>query len=292
MRHLPALALLAILLLAACPGEGPAVWPGQEAGAAPDQGASQDKAGVGKDLSAPWGKDKSQPPPPGKDKGAAAKVIPALGGSSGGKGGAASSGGVVQSANGTSYILITPAGFSAGSSYPLLLVISGTEGYQVMAQNLKSVAAYAGLSGLIFAVIDGKATYDNGQACADVLDQVRAGYNVDNDRTYLLSESAGTRAGLQLGLKLRQSYFAAYWANDINAAASPTKTAAQLGFKPWGNAGPGGQVSLANSIVSGMKAAGYRLPAQAPYAGNGAGQHGSTPQFLAAVKFFNGKSRM
>lgn len=290
MSRLSFLSTIFLLLLAGCPGEGPADWPGQDAGGHLDRGLTPDVGAGGRDKAVKPGKEASTPPPP-KDKGAPSKIVPPLSGSSGGKGGAVSSSGSVQSAKGTSYILITPPGYSPSSPHPLLLVISGTEGYQMMAQNLKSLASYAGLTGIIFAVLDGKATYNNGQAGVDVLDQVRARYNVDNDRTYLLSESAGTRTGLQLGLKLRQSYFAAYWANDINAAASPTKTAAQLGFKPWGNAGPGGQVSLANSIVAGMKGAGYRLPSQAPYSGPGAGQHGSTQQFIAAAQFFKGKSR-
>ena len=278
------------LLLAACPGEISDGAPEMDAGGLADQGAALDRKTGLKDRGSTPGKDKGQPPP--ADKGAPpSKVVPPLKGASGGKGGAVSSSGSLQSVKGTSYIIITPSGYSASAPTPLLVVISGTEGYQVMAQNLRSVAGYAGLTGLIFAVLDGKATYNNGQAGADVLDQVRASYNVDNDRTYLLSESAGTRAGLQLGLNLRQSYFAAYWANDVNASAAPARAAAQLGFKPWGNAGPGGQYSLANSIVAGMKGAGYQLPSQAPYAGTGAGQHGSTQQFIAAAKFFVGKSR-
>ncbi len=283
--------LLAVSLLAGgCPGEISDGAPGAEAGILPDRGVAADRSVTAKDKGATPTKDKGTLPPK-KDKGAPSVVLPPLKGSSGGKGGASSSSGSLQNAKGTSYIIITPSGYSASTPHPLLMVISGTEGYQVMAQNLRSVASYAGLTGMIFAVLDGKATYNNGQAGADVLDHVRSRYNVENDRTYLLSESAGTRAGLQLGLNLRQSYFAAYWANDVNASATPARKAAQLGFKPWGNAGPGGQYTLANSIVAGMKAAGYRLPAQAPYAGAGAGQHGSTQQFLAAVKFFVGKSR-
>ena len=40
-----------------------------------------------------------------------------------------------------------------------------------------------------------------------------------------------------------------------------------------------------------MQTAGYRLPDPAPYDGPGAGQHGSTDQFLAAMSWFPGKSR-
>ncbi len=284
----------AAAFLVGCPGEGPTVWPdpdgagaGLEAGSGGklDRGAKPKQDGGVKpkqDHGTKPKADKGSPP---------GKVHPPLGGSSGGKGGSAAPSGVKKSASGVSYILIVPSSYSASTPNPLMIVFSGTEGYQMMAQNLKSVGGYLGVSGFIFAVLDGKATYGDGQAGAKVLDQVRAQYNVDNDRTYLLSESAGTTAGLQLGLKLRQSYFAAYWANDVTTSDKPTKTAAQLGFKPWGNAGPGGKVALASAIVSGMKAAGYRLPAQAPYSGPGAGQHGSTQQFMAAIQFFKGKSR-
>jgi hypothetical protein len=160
-----------------------------------------------------------------------------------------------------------------------------------MASNMKTLAAMSGLGDVIFAVLDGPSTFGNGAAGAAALDYVRGKYNVDNDRSYLLSESAGTKAGLQLGLQLRQSYFAAYWANDVNASATPAKNAAALGFAPWGNAGPGGQLAAAQAIVAGMKAAGYRLPADAPYSGAGSTQHGSTQQFMAAIAFFGGKSR-
>jgi len=59
-----------------------------------------------------------------------------------------------------------------------------------------------------------------------------------------------------------------------------------------GDAGPGGAFSEASIIVTGMDGAGYRLPGDAPYSGPGANQHGSTDQFLAAVSFFAGKSRL
>ena len=116
--------------------------------------------------------------------------------------------------------------------------------------------------------------------------------DIDNDRTWLLSESAGTGAGLQLAFHLRPTYFAAFWANDVNTSDTPGQTADDLGFAPWGNAGPGGDYNDANIIVDGMEAAGYRLPADAPYSGTGSNQHGSTEQFLAAVSFFPGKSRI
>ena len=81
------------------------------------------------------------------------------------------------------------------------------------------------------------------------------------------------------------SWFAAYWANDVNAVATPSQTAAELGFAPWGNAGPSGDLRNANAIVAGMSDAGWQLPSDAPYSGSGSTTHGSTDQFLAAVDF-------
>ena len=96
---------------------------------------------------------------------------------------------------------------------------------------------------------------------------------------------------LSLGFHLRQSYFAAYWANDVNANDAPAKTAAQLGFAPWGQVGPGGDLADANAIVSAMRTAGYRLPTPAPYNGAGSGTHGDPNQFIAAISWFPGKTR-
>jgi len=142
-------------------------------------------------------------------------------------------------------------------------------------------ADYAGMGSVIVGILDGSDYFSDGEAgAADgevMIDDVRSKYDIDNDRTYLLSESAGTTSGLVLGFEVRQSYFAAFWANDVNAAASPGQTAAELGFEPWGNAG--------------MDEAGYRLPSDAPYSGAGSGTHGSTEQFVAAIGFFEGKSR-
>ena len=56
------------------------------------------------------------------------------------------------------------------------------------------------------------------------------------------------------------------WANDVNARATPTTSTTELGFAPWGNAGPGGN-----------------YPA--------AGTHGSPDQFMAAIQWFWGKTR-
>jgi len=89
----------------------------------------------------------------------------------------------------------------------------------------------------------------------------------------------------------RPSWFAAYWANDVNASDQPTVHADELGFAPWGNAGPGGDWPDATTIVDGMRAAGWQLPVDAPYSGSGSDTHGSTEQFLEAVDFFSDKSR-
>jgi hypothetical protein len=215
-------------------------------------------------------------------------AVPSLGGSSGGSGGQTGLGGSTVSAGGVSYNLIVPS--SPPSPAPFLLVYSGVEGGATMTSNLLQMRQMiSGMSSFIIAVLDGRsASSSNG---ATVIDDVRSKYNVDNDKTYLLSESAGTASGLKLGFDLRQSYFAAYWVNDVNCSYTPQKNASQLGFAPHGNAGPGGDWPDANAIVNGMSAAGYRLPADAPYSGAGSGSHGDPNQFIAALGFFPGKSR-
>jgi hypothetical protein len=160
-----------------------------------------------------------------------------------------------------------------------------------MTQNLLSVAGPVGLSGFVFAVLDGVEHNGDGEAGARVLDEVRADYDIDNDATVLLSESAGTTAGLELGLRLRQSFFAAYWANDVNSSATPALDAEALCFAPYGNAGPGGDWPDANALVEGMRTAGYRVPPPAPYDGPGCDTHGSPDQFMAALGWFVGKTR-
>lgn len=73
--------------------------------------------------------------------------------------------------------------------------------------------------------------------------------------------------------------------------ATPSKTVDELGFRPYGNAGPGGSYANSNAIVDGIIAAGYCTPAPAPYDGAGAVQHGSQDQLLAAFEWFIGKTR-
>ncbi len=220
-----------------------------------------------------------------------ADAEPPLHGSSGGSGGETCPTGCIQAVSDVEYILVVPFSYS-GSPTPLLLAYSGTEGASTMTNNLLQLAPHMGLGDAIVLVLDGVIYNGDGGAGALALEDVRYHYDVDNDRTYLLSESAGTTAGLELGFSLRQSYFAAFWANDVNAQASPVHTADQLGFAPWGNAGPGGDFEDANAIVGAMNDAGYRLEADSPYTGPGASQHGSTQQFMAALGFFAGKSRL
>lgn len=215
---------------------------------------------------------------------------PPAGASSGGSGGGAANGETrVTAVGGITYRIIAPGG---AGPHPMMIIFSGTEGGATMTSNIQSLAPALGMTDIIYAILDGVDYWENGEAGAYVLDHVRGMYDIDNDRTYLLSESAGTRAGLELGLSLRQSYFAAYWANDVNARATPTLTATELGFAPYGNAGPGGDWPDANAIVSGMEAAGYRCPAPAPYDGPGSGTHGSSEQFVAAMQWFPGKTRL
>jgi poly(3-hydroxybutyrate) depolymerase len=219
-------------------------------------------------------------------------VSPPLGGSSGGTGGPAPVSGAVKQAGGVTYRLIVPASYAPSTPAPFLVAYSGTEGGAQMTSNLQQVASFTGTAGFLEAVLDGVTYNGDGAAGATVLDAVRAEYNVDNDRTYLLGESAGTTAAEELGFHLRQSFFAAYWANDVNAVDGPAEDAASLGFAPWGQVGPGGQFATADAIVANMQGAGYRLPNPAPYAGQGAGTHGDPNQFIAAISWFPGKNRL
>jgi hypothetical protein len=220
------------------------------------------------------------------------QVSPPLGGQSGGTGGTVPVDGTTLITSNTTYRLRVPSSYSPDVAIPLLLAYSGTEGGGQMMQNLRGAASSTGISGFIFVVMDGTTYNGNGQAGATVLDHVRTKYNIDNDRTYLLGESAGTTAAHALGFHLRPTWFAAYWANDINAADGPATHANQLGFAPWGQVGPGGQYAIAQQVVTAMRDKGYRLPDPAPYDGPGAEQHGNSSQFLAALSFFVGKARM
>lgn len=231
---------------------------------------------------------------PGGSGGAAGgggALDPPAGASSGGSGGAASSGGAKKTAGGVSYYLVAPA---AGKKTPCMIVFSGTEGGAAMSMNLVYLGPSAGIGSYVIGVLDGVTYGLDGKAGADVLDDLRKKYDCDNDRTYLMGESAGTSAALALGFQIRQSHFAAYWANDVSPGApipKPKQSASELGFAPYGNAGPGGDFPDAKTIVGYMKAAGYRTPPPAPYDGPGAGSHGDMTQFVAALKWFPGKTR-
>ncbi|TET33477.1 MAG: hypothetical protein E3J72_16795 [Planctomycetota bacterium] len=225
----------------------------------------------------------------GGNGGGGSPTLP-FGESSNGTGG--SSGSTLTTPSGVTCNLIVPSSYNEGTPNEFLIVYSGTEGAGQMTSNIRNyMTVISGLNKFIAAVLDGVTYRGNGQAGADVIDEVRAKYNIDNDRMCLLGESAGTSAALELGFAIRQEYFAAYWANDVNASATPQKTAAEIGFEPWGNAGPGGQHTAAKIIVDGMRDAGYRLPADAPYSGPGANSHGDQTQFRASLTFFPGKSR-
>ncbi len=282
--------MLLLLVNAACGGTDVSI--------APDPPAPADAPDAASNGSVDSGSKATVVPPGGvtdsgvvaSDAAPASSLVPPAGASSGGSGGAAPVAGAVQSAQGVSYRLVVPGSYK-GAATPLLIVFSGTEGDAVMAQNLISLGQLTSTGGFVRAVLDGVATNGNGQAGATVLDAVRAKYNIDNDRTYLIGESAGTTAALALAFHLRQSSFAAYWANDVTAAATPAKNASALGFAPWGQAGPGGNVADATAIVNGMQASGYRVPTPAPYSGAGANQHGSPDQFIAALSWLPGKSR-
>lgn len=285
-------ALVAALVAAgpalAC-GDEPSAAPGPLGGAtaatAPASAADASPSATASDGGATDGAPSPTPDaatPPGS---------PPFGASSGGAGGAAGLRAATMTAGAVSYRLTVPAAYSATKATPLLVVYSGTEGGAVMAQNLISAGPSTGSDGFIEAVLDGVTYRGNGAAGATVMDAVRASYNIDNDRTYLLGESAGTTAALELGLRLRQPAFAAYWANDVNARATPLANAQALGFQPFGQAGPGGDLGDAEAIVAGMRAAGYRLDAVSPYAGPGSTTHGAPEQFLAALRWFSGKAR-
>jgi hypothetical protein len=270
-----------LVLFVACSGDGGTIADAGEDGASDAQAQTDSSdAATQKDVA---------PPQDAKSDAPAQSGVPPFGASSKGTGGANNLSGTTETAGSITYRIIVPA--SPSKPCPLLVVFSGTEGGATMTSNLVGVGPSTGTDGFIRAVLDGVVYNGHGAAGATVLDDVRAKYDVDNDRTYLLSESAGTTAGLQLGFHLRESYFAAYWVNDINASDSPAQTSSQIGFAPWGQVGPGGDFTDANAVVAAMQSAAYRLPNPAPYAGSGAGTHGDPNQFIAAVSFFPGKTR-
>ncbi len=266
-------------------GGGSADGSGDGGGSGTDAGGD---SGAGGDEGGDSGADGDDSGDDGGDHGGD-DGSPPLGATSGGSGGSEHPSSTILSADGSAYHLLAPSGVSSATGVCFLMVYSGTEGASQMMYNMRQVAPYFALEDCLVAVLDG--TSSSAADGAGVLDAVRAAYDVDNDRTWLLSESAGTREGLVLGLDTRQAWFAAYWANDVNTAGTPARTASDMGFAPWGNAGPGGDRPNATTIVDGMRTAGYQLPADAPYSGTGSTTHGSSDQFLAAVSFFADKQR-
>ena len=204
----------------------------------------------------------------------------------------------MRTASGVGYVLIAPAPVAGSAKLPCMIAYSGADGSRAMATALLNLADASRIAGYVIAVLDGRkynhlgeTDYAGGHDGAAVLDDLRAKYDCDNDRTYLFSESAGSAAAFHLGFEIRQSYFAAFWANDIalgELEPAPAARADALHFAPWGNVGPGGALAKAQSIVASMQAAGYRVPPPAPYAGAGADTHGDPTQFAAGLLWIGG----
>jgi hypothetical protein len=257
---------------------------GPKPDAGDDDGGDGDGGDTGNDDGGDTGNDDG-----GDTGGDLPDLDPPAGESSGGAGGPQGSGVVLQTPTGEEYRIITPNG---PPPYEFLLVLSGVEGGPAMTNNLLSLGGQTGTNHMLRAVIDGKIYFNNETVGERVLDDVRNRYDVDNDRTYLLSESAGTISGLYVGFVHRQSYFAAYWANDINAGTDPVLHADDIGFAPYGGVGPGGEIQGANDLVNRMNAKGYKLPPPAPYDGPGYQTHGDINQFIYALGWFDGKTRL
>lgn len=179
--------------------------------------------------------------------------------------------------------LLPPA--ANGGAVPVLIVFSGVEGKEAMAQNLRQMASMAGMNHHVVAVLDGRqAKASDG---VDVLAQLRRWYNVDNDAIKVFTESAGTREGLTFALRLAQSDIAAVWANDPVAVVTPS-----AGSTAWGSAGAGAKaprdVQNANAIVAGMKEKTYRT--KEPFIDPASG-HGTVQGFMEGLKFLKDKRR-
>jgi hypothetical protein len=231
------------------------------------------------------------------------ELDPPGGRSSGGSGGSPAKGSSMRTASGVGYVLIAPKPAPAASAakLPCMIAYSGADGSRAMAAALLSLADETGIGGYVIAVLDGRkynhigvTDYTGGHDGAAALDDLRAKYDCDNDRTYLFSESAGSAAAFHLGFEIRQSYFAAFWANDValgDLEPAPDQRADALHFAPWGNVGPGGALAKAQSIVASMAAAGYRVPPPAPYDGPGANAHGDPAQLAAGLRWIGGGTK-
>lgn len=218
------------------------------------------------------GGNQQQPPPPQ--------------GQSNGSGGPAASG-PQRTSGGTAFELVLPSGFQSGTVYGVLIVFSGVEGAQTMAQNLRQSG---GMPGHICGVLDGRSA--RAADGVEVLNQLRAWYNIDNNAVKCLTESAGTREGLTFALRLAQGEIAAVWANDPVAVVTPAADDRQLGFKPYGSAGAGGRASRdvqnAQAIVDGMSNKGYNT--RAPFIDPNSG-HGTVRGFLEGLRYLADKVR-
>ena len=116
---------------------------------------------------------------------------PPLDQSSEGSGGADAALTASLQASGVDYLLLAPTGSAVGHRRPFLLVIAGAESARGMMNNLQQVAEYGGIDNALIAVVaasDGVTASD----AAVVLDAVRASFDVDNDRTWLLSDTVGS----------------------------------------------------------------------------------------------------
>jgi hypothetical protein len=187
---------------------------------------------------------------------------------------------------GLAFELIVPG--SSGGPVPVLIVFSGVEGRQAMAQNIRSMGASSGMANHVVAVLDGREAKPSDGV--ETLALLRRWYNVDNEAVKVFTESAGTRAGLTFALQLAQADIAAVWANDPVAVVTPSS--APGGFRPWGSAGAGakapGDVANARAIVAGMKEKSYRTAE--PFIDPSSG-HGTTQGFIEGLKFLKDKRR-
>lgn len=195
-----------------------------------------------------------------------------------GSGGPTSSG-KQRLSNGTEIEMIVP-GANSGA-VPVLIVFSGVEGKETMAQNLRQI----GMAGHVIAVLDGRtAKASDG---VETLAQLRRWYNVDNDAVKVLTESAGTHEGLTFALQTAQKDIAAVWANDPVAVVTPGDNAAAFGSAGAGAKAPN-DVERAKAIVEGMKQKGYHT--QEPFVDPNSG-HGTSQGLMQGLKFLSDKRR-
>lgn len=229
----------------------------------------------------------------GSDRALAAIQPPRSASSRGSGGGTAPTGSFV-TVGAVQYALIVPSAYRATQATPLVIVLAGAQGAAALSNALLLNAASVGPSGAIIAVVDALLYVDAAGAAAQMLDDVRARYNVDNDRTYLLGDAEGVAAAFELGLQRRQSWFAALWGNDLVAVplSRPARSAAEVGVAPWANVSPGGLTVFARQVIAALRAGGYRLPDDAPYGGSGAATRGSAAAQQAALRFFANKVRL